>query len=118
MSNNQDILQGFGLVEELDEQAGETITGGYEVFTVTNTTKYNVSYSVDGTKTKPQFAKPGGSAVWTAYSGGIIKFDTDGRAGYVQDKSYNLANGGKYEFQYNNNTPGNPYDIDLYKVGG
>jgi len=115
MSNNQDILQSFGLVEELDEQAGETITGGYEVFTVTNTTRYNVSYSVDGTKT--HYPKPGDSAVWTAYNGGIIKFDADGRNNYVQSKSYNLSNGSKYEFQYNNSTPGNPYDIELYKVG-
>ncbi|MHC5728044.1 MAG: hypothetical protein ACYT04_51475 [Nostoc sp.] len=117
MSKNQDILQGLGLVEELDEQAGETITGGYEVFIVTNRTGYNIPYSVDGTKTLPQFAKPGASSVWTAYGGGIIKFDADGRAGYVQNKSYNLADGEKYEFQYNYSTPGNPYDIDLYRVG-
>ncbi|MHC5934643.1 hypothetical protein [Nostoc sp.] len=116
MSNNQDILQGFGLVEELDEQAGETISGGYEVFTVTNRTGYNVSYLVDGTKTPAQFAKSGGSAVWTAYKGGIITFDADGRNNYVQNKSYNLADGGRYEFQYNTKTPGNPYDIDLYRV--
>ncbi|MBN3898647.1 MAG: hypothetical protein V7L14_26690 [Nostoc sp.] len=117
MSNNQSILQDFGLVEELDEQAGETITGGYEVFTITNRTGYNIPYSIDGTQTRSEFAKPGGSAVWTAYSGGIIKFDTDGRAGYVQTQSYNLSNGAKYEFQYNTKTPGNPYDINLYKVG-
>ncbi|MEH2377243.1 hypothetical protein [Nostoc sp.] len=116
MSNNQDIFQGLGLVEELDEQAGETITGGYEVFTITNRTGYNVSYLIDGTKTPAQYAKPNGSAVWTAYSGGIVKFDADGRAGYVQNKSYNLSNGSKYEFQYNYSTPGNPYDIELYKV--
>ncbi|MEH2377242.1 hypothetical protein [Nostoc sp.] len=117
MSNNQDILQGFGLVEELDEQAGETITGGYEVFTVTNKTAYNVSYYIDGRITPAQYAKPGVSAVWTAYSGGIIKFDTDARAGYTKYKSSDLVNGGKYQFQNNNSTPGNPYDIDLYKVG-
>ncbi|MEH2420791.1 MAG: hypothetical protein V7K48_07550 [Nostoc sp.] len=118
MSNNQNILQDFGLVEELDEQAGETITGGYEVFTIRNKTKYNVSYLIDGTKAPGYAAKPySGSAVWTAYSGGIVKFDADGRNNYVQNKSYNLSNGGIYEFQYNNYTRGNPYDIDLYKVG-
>lgn len=114
MSNNQNILEGLGLVEDLDEQAGETITGGYEVFTVKNQTKYNIPYSVDGTRTR--YPRPGSSTVWTAYRGGIIEFDTDGRSGYTQFKKYNLANGGVYAFEYNNYTKGNPYDIDLYRV--
>ncbi|PHM05957.1 hypothetical protein [Nostoc sp. 'Peltigera malacea cyanobiont' DB3992] len=114
MSNNQNILQGLGLVEELDEQAGETITGGAEVFTVRNKTAYYIPYSVDGTQTK--FPNPGDSAIWTAYSGGIIKFDKDSRAGYEDYKTYNLADGKVYEFQNNNSTPGNPYDIELYSV--
>ncbi|MBN3947670.1 MAG: hypothetical protein HWQ38_14905 [Nostoc sp. NMS7] len=118
MSNNQDIFQGLGLVEELDEQAGETITGGYEVFEVKNQTKYNVSYYLDGTKSPGYASKPySGDAIWTAYSGGIIKFDADGRNGYTQYKTYNLANGGVYAFRDNNSTKGNPYDIELYKVG-
>ncbi|MEH2454943.1 hypothetical protein [Nostoc sp.] len=116
MSKNQNILEDFGLLEELDEQAGETITGGYEVFTVKNQTKYNVSYLIDGTKAPGYAAKPGGSAVWTAYSGGIVKFDTDSRNNYVQNKTYNLANGGVYAFRDNTTTKGNPYDIELYKV--
>lgn len=36
MPNNQNILEAFGLLEELDEQAGETTTGGYDVFTIIN----------------------------------------------------------------------------------
>ncbi|MDZ8189851.1 MAG: hypothetical protein RMX96_34080 [Nostoc sp. ChiSLP02] len=117
MSNNQNLLEGLGLLEELDEQAAETLTGGYEVFTVRNKTKYSVVYYVDGTKSPGYASKPyNGAAVWTAYSGGIIKFDADGRSGYVQTKKYNLANGGVYEFRYNNSTPGNPYDINLYRI--
>jgi hypothetical protein len=118
MSNNLSVLENLGLVEELDEQAAETISGGYEVFTVRNKTKYNVSYLIDGTKAPGYAARPySGSAVWTAYSGGTVKFDADGRNGYVQNKKYNLANGGVYEFRYNNYTKGNPFDIDLYRVG-
>ncbi|MEH2247454.1 hypothetical protein [Nostoc sp.] len=116
MSNNQNILEGLGLIEELDEQAGETITGGaQEVFTVTNKTKYDITYFVDGTSSKVQ--KPGQGLVWTTYKGGIIKFDTDGRKDYVVNKSYNLADGKKYEFQDDKSTAGNPYDINLYSVG-
>lgn len=114
MSNNQNILEDFGLLEELDEQAGETITGGYEVFTVTNKTKYDISYFLDGKLSKVE--KPGQGLVWTTSKGGIIKFDTDSRDKYVQYKSYNLSDGKKYEFQDNKKTIGNPYDIDLYVV--
>lgn len=113
MLNNQNILQNLALVEELDEQAAETISGGYEVFTVKNKTQYNITYVLDG---KQFLHKPNESWTWTAYSGGTIKFDEDSRSGYQQDKSYNLANGRTYEFQNNNTTPGNPYDIELYKV--
>ncbi|MEH1937229.1 MAG: hypothetical protein V7L14_26695 [Nostoc sp.] len=114
MSNNQSILQDLGLVEELDEQAGETLTGGVEVFTVKNATGYYIPYTVDGTQTN--YPNPGDSAIWTAYSGGIIRFDKDGRDGYEDYKTYNLADGKVYEFQDNKSTPGNPYDIDLYSV--
>lgn len=113
MLDNQNILQNLALVEELDEQAAETISGGYEVFTLKNDTRYNITYIVDG---KKWLHKPGESWIWTAYSGGKITFDTDGRNDYVQNKSYNLANGGKYEFQDNKKTVGNPYDIELYSV--
>ncbi|MEH2416310.1 hypothetical protein [Nostoc sp.] len=113
MLNNQSYLQDFGLVEELDEQAGETITGGYEVFTLKNATKYDITYVVDG---KSWLHKPNETWIWSPNGGGNIDFDTDSRSDYVQNKSYNLADGGTYEFQDNNYTRGNPYDIDLYTV--
>ncbi|NEO23982.1 hypothetical protein [Moorena sp. SIO4A5] len=102
------------LFVDLNQKDAETISGGYEVFTIRNKTKYNVHYFVDGKLTK--FPKPGSSSVWTAYKGGIIKFDIDGRNNYKLWKKYNLANGGVYEFKDNKSTPGNPYDIDLYRV--
>ena len=117
MSSNQSLLQEFDLVEELNEQAAEIISGGYEVFTIKNETKYNVDYSVDDKQTKSQYAKPNTSSVWTAYKGGIIEFDIDGRNDYKELKKYNLADGGVYAFRDNKATKGNPYDIDLYRIG-
>lgn len=114
MSNNQSLLQKFDLVEELNEQDAETISGGYEVFTITNKTNYDITYTLDG---KEWLHKPNESWTWTAYKGGNIKFDTDGRNDYNQSQSHNLSNGGVYEFQNNNYTAGNPYDLDLYRVG-
>ncbi|MEH2253227.1 hypothetical protein [Nostoc sp.] len=115
MLNNQSYLKDLGLVEELDQEAAETISGGgYEVFEVRNKTGYNVSYTVDGTRTN--YPQPGSDRIWTAYGGGIIEFDTDGRNDYKQIQKYNLANGGVYEFQDNKTTVGNPYDIELYRV--
>jgi hypothetical protein len=113
MLNNQSILE-LGLVEEIDEQAAETISGGYEVFTIKNETNYNVHYSVDGKETK--YWQPGASSVWTAYSGGIVRFDTDGRSNYIEWKKYNLADGGVYAFRDKKSTVGNPYDIELYRI--
>ncbi|MDZ8189852.1 MAG: hypothetical protein RMX96_34085 [Nostoc sp. ChiSLP02] len=118
MSNNQNLLEDLDLLEELDEQAAETLTGGEtEVFTVRNRTGYNVKYYLDGTVSPDYGSRPyTGAVVWTAYSGGIISFDKDGRDDVVINQKYNLANGGVYEFQYNNTTVGNPYDIELYRV--
>ncbi|MDJ0898025.1 MAG: hypothetical protein QNJ55_04380 [Xenococcus sp. MO_188.B8] len=108
--NNQDLFM------ELDEKDGEKVSGGYEVFTINNETQYDINYFVDGKLTKPKFAKPGSSSVWTAYDGGIIEFDTDGRNDYKQWKKYDLSDGGVYAFRDNKSTPGNPYDIELYKI--
>ena len=116
MLANQSLLQDFGLVEELDEHAAETISGGYEVFTINNETNYDIHYYVDGQLTKPEFAKPGTSSEWTAYNGGIIEFDTDGRDNYKEWKKYNLADGGLYAFRDNKDTVGNPHDIELYRI--
>jgi hypothetical protein len=112
--NNQSILQNFGLVEELDEQAAEIISGGYEVFTIRNKTGYDITHVLDG---KAFLIKPNESWVYTAYNGGIIKLDTDGRNDKKEFQSYNLSDGKIYEFQDNKYTRGNPYDIDLYRVG-
>ncbi|MEH2290864.1 hypothetical protein [Nostoc sp.] len=114
MLTNQNCLESFGLIEELDEQAAETISGGYEVFEVKNKTGYNIPYTVDGKTTGDP--APGSDRIWTAYSGGIIEFDADGRDGYELYKKYDLADGGVYEFQDDTTTIGNPYDINLYKV--
>ncbi|MEH2237648.1 hypothetical protein [Nostoc sp.] len=113
MLNNQNYLQDLGLLEELDEQSAETINGGYEVFTIRNKTGYNINFFLDNTSFTQS---PNDANVYTASSGGIIEFDTDGRNDYKQFQKYDLANGGVYEFQDNKNTPGNPYDIDLYSV--
>ncbi len=116
MSENQDFFI------ELNDQSAETISGGSpariipvgaEVFTIQNKTKYNVGYSVDG---KSWSHAPNEGWIWTAYKGGTIKFDQDGRSGVKDYKKYNLSNGGVYEFQYNTSTPGNPWDIELYRV--
>lgn len=107
-SANQDLFI------DLNDEKAEKISGGYEVFTIGNKTHYNVGYSVDGKSWKH---KPGKVWIWTAWKGGTIKFDQDGRSGVISYKTYNLANGGKYEFQYNLSTHGNPYDIELYDIG-
>ncbi len=107
-STNQDLFV------DLNQKDAETVSGGYEVFTIRNKTNYNVGYTVDG---KSWTHKPGEVWIWTAYKGGKIKFDQDGRSGVKSYKKYNLSNGKIYEFQNNNSTPGNPYDIELYRVG-
>jgi hypothetical protein len=111
--NNQSILQNFGLVEEIDEQAAEIISGGYEVFSIRNKTNYNITHVLDGTAFLIQ---PGEEWIYTAYNGGTIDFDVDGRDDHNLSKLYNLEDGEIYEFQDNNYTTGNPYDIDLYRV--
>lgn len=99
---------------ELTPEETETISGGYEVFTVRNKTKYNIPYFIDGKYFKHKAGSVG--QVWTAYGGGRISFDVDSRSGHTKMKTYNLRDGEIYEFQYNTRTPGNPYDIELYKI--
>jgi hypothetical protein len=111
---NQNLWSEFGAVEELSEQAAETISGGQqEVFTISNKTGYNITHVLDG---QAFDIKPNQSWSYVAYRGGIINFDADGRSGYNQNKTYNLGNGHVYEYQDNKSTPCNPYDIDLYTV--
>jgi hypothetical protein len=118
MSNNLNLWSEFAAGAELSEQAAETISGGSltvsETFTIYNKTGYDITHILDG---KAFDIKPNEGWTYTAYSGGIIEFDTDGRSGYVQNKSYNLGHGHVYEYQDNASTPGNPYDIEMYTVG-
>ena len=110
---NQSLWSEFDAVEELSEQAAETISGGQEVFTIYNKTGYNITHVLDG---KAFGIKPKEGWVYTTYRGGIIKFDADSRSGYIQNKTYNLSEGRVYEYQDNKSTRGNPYDIELYTV--
>jgi hypothetical protein len=115
LQNNQSILQNFGLVEEINEQAAEIISGGFEVFTIRNNTGYDITYVLDGTAC---LIKPGEEFTHTTYSdnGGIIEFDADSRDDNVPYKSCDLEDGQIYEFRDNTSTPNNLYDIDLYRV--
>ncbi|YAG14897.1 hypothetical protein NSTC745_04247 [Nostoc sp. DSM 114161] len=110
--NNQSILQNFGLVEEMDEQAAEIISGGSEEFTIRNNTRGNITYNLDGYDV---IIQPGEELYHITYEG-IIDFNTySGSAFLVLNKSYNLSDGQVYEFQNNYDTA-NSYDIDLYPV--
>ncbi|MCW5313755.1 hypothetical protein GTQ43_08035 [Nostoc sp. KVJ3] len=111
--NNQSILQNFGLVEEIEEQAAEIISGGYEVFKIRNNTGFNINHVLDGTAFLIQ---PGEEWTYTAYNGGTIEFDADSRSDNYRPLSYNLDEGQIYEFQDNTYTTGNPYDFDIYRV--
>ncbi len=115
MTSTSDLLEitsaNQDLFTNLNAEDAETISGGAEVFTIRNNTLYNITYTVDG---KSWTHRPNESWTWTAYNGGIIGFDRDVRSNVRDYKSYNLADGKIYAFQNNNNTLGNPYDIDLY----
>ncbi|MEH2152456.1 hypothetical protein [Nostoc sp.] len=114
--NNQSILASFSLVQEIDEQAAEIISGGYDRFTIKNETEGNIYYYVNATRTKREFAKPRTSSVWTTASGGKIRFDTDERDDVINWKTYNLEDGKVYAFRENKSTS-DPFDIELYAVG-
>ena len=111
MSSNQGLWADFGVVEELTEQAAETISGGSEVFSIFNNTNADVAYTIDG---KLFGIQSGDVYTYTTTGNGIITFDDDIRTGIVVNKSYNLSDGSSYVFEPNQNTA-NPYDIDLYK---
>ena len=114
MLTNQSYLEYFGLIEELDEQATETISGGYGVFEIKNKTGYDIPYSIDGTVTGN--LAPESDRIYTTYSGDglTIEFDADVRIEYKKFKKYTLTDG-VYEFQ-NDLSTDNPYDINLYSV--
>ena len=111
MSSNQSLWADFGAVEELTEQAAETISGGAEVFSIYNDTDRDILFILDET---PFGLRSGQQGVYTAYDGGSITFDTDGRGDYTQLASNNLSDGSVYVFAPNQSTA-NPYDLNLYK---
>lgn len=111
MSSNQSLWADFGVVEELTEQAAETISGGAtEVFSIFNNTNANVPIVIDGNLFGLQSGQVG---TFTAIGGGIITFDDDFRAG-ITSKSYDLSDGGSYVFEPNQSTA-DIYDINLYR---
>jgi hypothetical protein len=112
MSGNQSLWADFGVVEELTEQAAETISGGAESFSIYNATNKSIVYNLDGYWLG---LESGQGVAYTTTGDGIITFDDDFRSGF-QSKSYNLADGGRYAFAPNNLTADNPYDLDLDKI--
>ena len=112
MSSNQGLWADFGVVEELTEQAAETISGGSESFLLYNATNIVVNFALDGNLLGLQ---PDEAAIFTTSGNGIISFDADVRGG-IQAQSYNLADGGSYGFGVNLDTASNPYDFDLRDI--
>ena len=106
--NNQNILQNFGLVEEIDEQFAEIISGGKE-FTVKNNTSRFIYHRLDNSY---HLITPGEERKYTS-DPGIIEFDADKRFFYYKPKSMQLDDRGTYEFKDN---PSNPYDTNLIPV--
>ena len=112
MLANQSLLPDFGLVEELDEYAAETLSGGYELLTIRNKTVYDITHVLYGASF---LMKPNETWIYTGHSEAIIEFDADIRDDVQEWKKYKLTNG-VYEFQ-DDPSPENPYDIELYWVG-
>jgi hypothetical protein len=98
---------------ELDDEKAQTINGGSEIFTISNeVSNYTMSYKLDGTSDE---LETGYSQEWTAYSGGTITFDKDGRSGYQKSKEYDLEDGRIYAFRPNTSTR-NVYDFQIYDI--
>ncbi|MDB9436385.1 hypothetical protein PN450_06100 [Dolichospermum lemmermannii CS-548] len=106
--NNQSILQNFGLVEEIDEQAAEIISGGKK-FTVKNNTNRFIYHRLDNSY---YLIIPGQERKYTSDTG-IIEFDADERFFHYQPKSMPLDETVKYEFK---DDTSNPYDTNIVPV--
>ncbi|MCW5313753.1 hypothetical protein GTQ43_08025 [Nostoc sp. KVJ3] len=109
--NNQSILQNFGLVEEIDEQAAEIISGGY--ITIKNTTNQPITYSIDGVST---VIKSGATQKIVTQLDGELRFDRDIRDEKVRVRDYDLEDGKTYEFRPD--TAKKDFWIDIYGEGG
>ncbi|MDB9436387.1 hypothetical protein PN450_06110 [Dolichospermum lemmermannii CS-548] len=92
--NNQSILQSFGLVEEIDEQSAEVISGG-KMFTIVNNTSNNVGYSLDDV---PMLIQPGNQQNFDTEFGGVIVFDKDINPNAINVKRKELKDGKTYQF--------------------
>ena len=110
---SKNLLGAVNLVQELDNKAAETISGGLERFTVRNETDIRIPYTVDGTKTTRPYG--GSASVWTTGKGGKIDFDYDFGLSGVQSRKYNLADGRTYAFRYDTRTPYDE-DIELFDI--
>jgi hypothetical protein len=106
--NNQSILESFGLVEEIDEQAAEIISGGKEFIIKNNTSRF-IYHRLDNSY---YLITPGEERKYTSDTG-IIEFDADKRFFYYKPKSMPLDETLKYEFKDNTS---NPYDTNLSPV--
>ena len=112
--NNQSILQNFGLVEEIDEQAAEIISGG--CVTLRNTIDRFVLYRLDGS-TDIMSLEPG-QEIHLEGNNVVRNIDFDMYAGSPSLLSYvpdHLCDGQTYEFRRNFSTA-HPDDIDMYPV--
>jgi hypothetical protein len=111
--NNQSILQNFALVEEINEQAAEVISGGS--VTIRNTIGRFVLYRLDGS-TQTNRLEPGQEINLPANDGRRIEFDMYAESPtLLLYRPYTLADGQRYEFQSNNDTARRD-DIDIYPV--
>ncbi len=110
--NNQSILQNFALGEEIDAQAAEIISGGYETFTIKNGTNKGISYTVDGVRS---VIKPGEEQKIGTNLGGKIRFDSDPSKEVLSLKGYDLSDAGKYEFLPDNSIDSDSTQFNLYR---
>ncbi|MBS3025991.1 MAG: hypothetical protein HCA25_02550 [Dolichospermum sp. DET50] len=101
LQNNQSILQNLALVEELDEQAAEIISGGIRC-TIRNKTRYDIAYRLVGGK--QSLLRPGE----------IVQLMTRGQREKIEfdSKEYNLFDKGIYEFREKKTI----HDIYLHRV--
>ncbi|MFN6461498.1 MAG: hypothetical protein RMZ41_006570 [Nostoc sp. DedVER02] len=96
--NNQSILQNFALVEELDEQAAEIISGGTNKskrFTIKNNTNVGILYTLDGVV---WYIDPGKTQNFNTKYDGKMSFDKDIREPEINVQKESLKDGKAYQF--------------------
>lgn len=113
MLKDKSILDKFDLVEPLNNRDAEVISGGLESFQIKNTLGRDVIYSIDGAD---YTQKKDSTVTWVTTGKGTISFDASFESGY-QDKTYNLTDNRRYEFQYDSETWWNSDDFELYFIG-